>query len=272
MCALGEKSQQYTTKDEVVMFAKFKMEITKDEFNNQYRENGNELRNTARRRLEANLEKYLLEDGSLDASQVEANWFPSTPSHVFISHSHADEQKALNLAGFLQKEHGVSSFIDSTIWGYSNDLLKKYDDIYSIGETDSTGKILTYNYEKRNQSTAHIHLLLQGALAKMIDRCQCLIFINTPNSIKFSDTSISQTASPWIYNELLMANLLNPKRSLSSILEAIQYVSGDFSYPVNLASFVELTYEDLRHVDLLSSSHDNPQQFLNRLYHYKELI
>lgn len=42
-------------------------------------------------------------------------------------------------------------------------------------------------------------MMLNGALAKMINSTECLIFMNTPNSIKAQDVeNENKTASPWI--------------------------------------------------------------------------
>ena len=40
---------------------------------------------------------------------------------------------------------------------------------------------------------------------KMMDRTECLMFVNTPSSVKWSDMISEElaTESPWIYGELL---------------------------------------------------------------------
>lgn len=90
----------------------------------------------------------------------------------------------------------MSSFIDSQIWGHSDQLLKEIDNKYCKNSSDST-----YSYEKRNGSTAHIHMMLSYALTRMIDRTECVIFIESDKSISVSD-SINKTNSPWIFHEL----------------------------------------------------------------------
>ena len=51
----------------------------------------------------------------------------------------------------------------------------------------------------------------------MIDNCECIIFVNTPNSIRVSDElknikdGYQQTKSPWIYHELAMTGMLPQK-------------------------------------------------------------
>lgn len=258
------------------MFAKFKMELAKDEFGDKYTGDGIDLRETAAHHLEIDLNKYFLEDGSLSASRIEADWFPEFDAHIFISHSHADEQKALNFAGYLWKEYHIKSFIDSAVWGHSNDLLKKYDDIYCVDKKNAEGKITTYSYDKRNQSTTHIHMLLQGALAKMIDHCECLIFINTPNSIQFTNKDVYQTASPWIYNELLTANFMRIKspeehRTPGNAAMHLYLLGGKITYNVQLNTFVDLDIHDFQKAATQCET-INPEIILNQLYLNKGLI
>lgn len=70
-----------------------------------------------------NLNKYLLQDGSLDATAIEEDWFPEIKANVFLSHSHADEKAVISFANYLYQEYGITSFIDSIVWGYADDLL-----------------------------------------------------------------------------------------------------------------------------------------------------
>lgn len=60
----------------------------------------------------------------------------------------------------------------------------------------------------------HVHMILNGALMKMIDNTECLIFLETPNSLKVKDVSDTTTNSAWIYSELLMSKYLNRKKPI----------------------------------------------------------
>src|SRR5690554_4012979 len=60
-------------------------------------------------------------DGVLDGSKIIDDWFPSINANVFISHSHADSELAISLAGWLKEKLHLSAFIDSCVWGYSED-------------------------------------------------------------------------------------------------------------------------------------------------------
>ncbi len=69
----------------------------------------------------------------------------------------------------------------------------------------------------RNYTTAHVHMMLSTALTEMLDKTECVIFFNTPNSINMSEEIDSikkneQTLSPWIYHELVMTTVLPSKR------------------------------------------------------------
>ena len=77
--------------------------------------------------IEETINSFGRNDGSLDGSMMQANWFPQIKADIFISHSHKDEDLALALAGWLKVSFGLTAFIDSCVWGYANDLLKMID-------------------------------------------------------------------------------------------------------------------------------------------------
>ena len=143
--------------------------------------------------IEKIINSFIKDDASLDGSKMQANWFPQIKADIFISHSHKDEKLALALGGWLKETFGLTAFIDSCVWGYSNYLLKLIDDVYCRNINRNS-----YDYDKRNYSTSHVHMMLSVALTQMIDNTECLFFLNTPNSIT-PDTIINQTESPWIY-------------------------------------------------------------------------
>ena len=260
------------------MFVTFNLTLPDDAFNeenreeNPYEKKGYKIRDRARDQLHEGLEKYLLDNGSYDASQIEEDWFPSIDdAQVFLSHSHADESKVIRFAGYLQEECGITSFIDSTVWKHSDDLLKEYDDKHCVAQRNPDGSIQSYNYNKRNQSTAHIHLLLQGALAKMIDHCECLIFINTPNSIPYSNNDKAKTASPWIYNELLIAHLLKNKIRIPGAHGLLYTLPGNIFYTVPLHQFTNIDWHDFAEAKRLVGRKD-PYMILRKLYQIKEIF
>lgn len=158
-----------------------------------------------RTKVEETINSFVLTDASLDGSQMQANWFPQINADVFISHSHRDEELAIIFAGWLYEAFGLTAFIDSCVWGYANNLLRKIDNQYCRREATNS-----YDYNKRNYSTSHIHMMLSVALSQMIDNTECLFFLNTPNSIT-PRTVIQQTESPWIYSEIAMSRLIRRK-------------------------------------------------------------
>ena len=155
--------------------------------------------------IKEKLNSFVGRNGSLDGSKMQANWFPQIKADIFISHSHKDKKLALALAGWLQEAFGLTVFIDSCVWGYANDLLKMIDEKYCYQEETST-----YNYQKRNYSTSHVHMMLSVALTQMIDNTECLFFLNTPKSIT-PNTIINKTESPWIYSEISISQLIRKK-------------------------------------------------------------
>lgn len=178
-----------------------------DELYNEFYSAGEELYSDFKNEIEKNLENFKNADGALDGKKLTAEWFPLIKSDVFISHSHKDIDTVLLIAGFLYKTQGVKSFIDSCIWGYADDLLHIIDDEYCLKPSGS------YSYEKRNYSTSHVHMMLTIALTKMIYNTECLLFLNTPNSIYPKDTipgekKEDETLSPWIHTEIEMTKLV----------------------------------------------------------------
>lgn len=147
------------------------------------------------------LSDFIFSENSLDGSKIQATWFPQTNADIFISHSHNDETIAITLAGWLWETFQLKAFIDSCIWGYSDDLLILIDNTYCL---QSSGN---YNYNKRNFSTSHVHMMLSSALSMMLDKTECVFFINTPSSVKPYE-GIQKTESPWIYCEIVMTQLL----------------------------------------------------------------
>ena len=55
-----------------------------------------------------------------------------------------------------------------------------------------------YDYNKRNYSTSHVHMMLSTALTMMMDEAECVIFLNTPNALSTKDI-VHKTESPWIF-------------------------------------------------------------------------
>ena len=253
------------------MFARYNLTLDINQLDDCY-ETGNKIFSAHKNKLEKNLEPYLSVEGSLDASAIEDDWFPSIDANVFLSHSHKDEKLVISFAGFLFKNYGIKSFIDSTVWGYANDLLKKIDNKYCLPEKKPGGGF-SYSYDLRNQSTAHVFLMLQGALAKMINKTECLMFVNTPNSLSYKDINEENaTGSPWIYSELLMADTFPPRNAdyyhimdseMSNLL--LEGYGPNIKYEVNLKEFRKITINDIK-TSANKVKEKNARKILNQIY------
>lgn len=190
------------------MYRGFSVQLKEAKFSNGCYDVGMDIFNNQEASLRADINSYMQlgSDGYLDGTRIQEEWFPTVEADVFLSHSHNNKELAIAFAGWLNSEFGIISFIDSCIWGYAPDLLKEIDDEFcrNVGSP-------TYNYIKRNYSTSHVHMMLCMALAKMIDNTECLFFIDTPESLLISEGVSGVTASPWIYAEMQISNLIEKK-------------------------------------------------------------
>lgn len=169
------------------------------------------------------LAQYITEDGVINGTALKEHWFSISKKDVFISHSHDDINKVIAFAGWLHDAFGLEAFIDSCSWGYCDDLLNRIDKRYCYKP-----KTNTYDYDLRNYTTSHVHMMLSTALTEMIYNTECIIFFNTPQSInmaseldKIKKNSKQSTISPWIYHELSMTTMLQvvEPRRLRAVLE-----------------------------------------------------
>lgn len=159
---------------------------------------------------EKRLMDYLYNDNAIDGTKLMEDWFPEIKADIFISHSHANKELANALAGWLNSKFGLDVFIDSNVWGYSSELLEKINDKYSNKRPDGKGGWL-YTHSKCTLASQHVNLMLSTALQKMIDKTECIIFLNTNKSVKkkvYTDNCINETHSPWIYSEILCTQVI----------------------------------------------------------------
>lgn len=154
----------------------------------------------------SSLEKFLSASGSLDGSALRDHWFPTLEADVFISHSHKDKDDAVALVGWLAERFQLRAFVDSSVWGHVNNLLRDIDDRFCLNEDRKT-----YSYETRNKSTAHVHAMLSTSLTMMLDNTECLFFLDTPNALTTED-AVKRTYSPWLYTELAITTMLRQKQ------------------------------------------------------------
>ncbi|MDZ7551537.1 TIR domain protein [Helicobacter pylori] len=111
-------------------------------------------------------------------------------AQVFLSHSHADINKALEVKDYLEEYLDAECvFIDSLFWDYKDDILNKlaeYDDISGIEDVFT--------------------LILRESLECMIKKCPYFVFLQSKNSVSLNQDLLKITYSAWIYEELRIAN------------------------------------------------------------------
>lgn len=163
----------------------------------------------------------------IDAQKIADHIFPSQDADVFLSHSHADEDKAIELAVSLQAR-GLRVFVDSCVWGYFHDLLHDLSEIYADPKREEYRTV--YNYRDAIDLAAGVHMMLTGALHKVIHQSELFIFLNTSKSIPLEDyQEFDRTFSPWIYSELQFSAYVGnetPKRRLTPAFESYDGSQG----------------------------------------------
>jgi len=182
-------------------------------------------------------------DGSIDGNKMQSAWFPQFDADIFLSHSHADEDLVIAFAGWLKDVFNLKVFVDSCIWGYSKVLQNLIDEKYS---KIADGK---YHYDKVLYASSHVHMMLNTALMQMIDNCECIIFLNTPNSVKPTEV-LDKVVSPWIYSEIGMTKLIKRKKvkehRIKELFEETKTFSGfEIEYNLDTKHLTQLTTTDL---------------------------
>lgn len=166
--------------------------------------------NSGKRTSKKVIDDSLLKNNIWDGDGVREMHFPLQLGvrHIFISHSHDDIEEVKKFAYAIEQVFGVSCFIDSMVWENMTNVIKAFDNVYSLS-TD--GK--SYSYKKCNYSSAHVHTMLATALLEMINDCECFLFIGSKNSTLklnyFRDHS-DATLSPWIYEENTFVKYIKP--------------------------------------------------------------
>lgn len=211
------------------MYSKFNLLISDYFYNNElnkHLECGKRIYERHEALAEKSLEEFIYDNDHIDGTAVKSNWFQIEDVDVFISHSHQDIDKVKAFAGWLYDEFKLKAFVDSCAWGHCNDLLKQIDDEHCKKKGSRT-----YDYNLRNYTTSHVHIMLSTALTEMIDNTECIMFYNTSNAVCLADglqTIEKQkkkvTLSPWIYYELAMTSLVRksePRRTVSSLKDVL---------------------------------------------------
>ncbi|GAA6983049.1 hypothetical protein ID0084_14470 [Helicobacter pylori] len=117
---------------------------------------------------------------------------------MFLSHSHADKNEALEVKNYLENGKNHRVFVDSLFWDYKDEVLDKlaqYDDIRGIEDAFT--------------------LILRESLEYMIRKCPYFVFLESKNSVSLSQRlSHNQvlsriTYSAWICEELRIAHSIH---------------------------------------------------------------
>lgn len=199
------------------------------------------------------LKKFIIGDGiTLEGEALQQDVFP-TDKHqydVFISHSHNDLELVTRLVAYLEKECGLSVFLDSYVWKSADGLLRYIDDKYC---KDTDGK--HFIYKRRNFSTSHVHAMLSMAILEMIDKTTCSIFVESENSLKLSNlkpTTKAVTLSPWIYEEICMMKYIRKRHLIRDSIEKSFSVNEglEIAHAVDISKLFPISVAQLRALDL----------------------
>ncbi len=202
-----------------------------NQYFNKYLSDGQSIYDDHQKHVRECLSDYISTDGVINGSELRENWFSIETTDIFISHSHKDINKVKAFAGWLYNKFRLTSFVDSCAWGYCDDLLNIIDKKYCYKKEKGT-----YNYNLRNYTTAHVHMMLATAIVETMNRSECVIFFNTPNSIVMSDQlsfinskDYEKTTSPWIFYELTMISKMNRVKPIrkTSVLSHTDYKKRD---------------------------------------------
>lgn len=195
-------------------------------------------------------EKILSGKWVIAGDKTESEWFPQLKKHVFISHSHKDEDGALLITGLLKERLGIDAFVDSAAWGCYRELAEC---LYEAAR----GRYISLSSSQkdllRSSATEHAHCMLSKSLIQMMDRCECMFFLDTKASVGLNNigTSDYSTFSPWIYTEIEASRVLRRYKYPRSVRKVINESLRSFA--MDEAPRVEVVYPlNLEHLDRLS--------------------
>ncbi|WRB66905.1 toll/interleukin-1 receptor domain-containing protein [Helicobacter pylori] len=149
-------------------------------------------------------------------------------AQVFLSHSHADKNKALKVKNYLESETNHRVFIDSLFWDYKNNVLKE---------------IKKHHIDVSKIEDAFT-LILRESLQDMIKKCPYFVFLQSNNSVSFNQDLSCITYSAWVYEELKIAHSIRESR-LTPMMESWQAFHGISPFLENLET---ITLKELSHI------------------------
>lgn len=232
------------------MFSGFNLKIDNaffKEYFDAYKENGENHLRCSSKEIKKKLKQFVNKK-TIDGSKLQNAWFPEIEADIFISHSHKDRELANALAGWINSNFGLKVFIDSNIWGNINTLLEEINSKYSGKHRDPSSGIFTYDHDACTEASKHVNMMLSIALQQMIDKVECIIFLNTDNSVTVYDGErMDTTYSPWIYSEIVCSQIIRKKplwnyrsyRNISLISESAHPVGMMYSLMVTYDVFLD---------------------------------
>jgi hypothetical protein len=245
------------------MYKKFRLKNFEEEFKKKdtinykkYLEIGKKTYENSENVIKKKLKEFLNYKGELDGNKIIEEWFSQEKFDIFLSHSHQDEELAIAIAGMLKEKAELKVFIDSQVWGYIDDLQKEIDNKYC----KKNGKQNLYDYNKRNITTSHVHLMLNKALTTMIDNCDFFFFLDTENSLKYdSIENRENTHSAWINSEIEISNIVRirerGKRGIYMESDQLEFKNNAllFSYSPKFYDFIHLEYARVKNFNEYST-------------------
>ncbi len=124
-------------------------------------------------------------------------------AQVFLSHSHADRNEALEVKDYLEEYRDAECvFIDSLFWDYKDDVLNELAECAEYDDNDIS--VIEDAFT----------LILRESLEDMIKKCPYFVFLQSKNSVSLNQGLSRITYSAWIYEELRIAH------SISAISES----------------------------------------------------
>lgn len=206
------------------------------------------------------IESYLTEGMNFDGEFIRQGWFPSDRKFdIFISHSRNDKKFAFALAYWLERTFGLSCFIDSLVWSHYESLQEKLDDFYANKYRSA------YDEKFRYRVYQNIDLMLNTSLMEVMNKCECLFFLNTPHSIQPNKMNQYLTDSPWLFSEISMFNHIEksePSRRRSRAVGFSQANESKILHLVDLSNLTTLNLMSLNKWESLTNEYDHPLDVL----------
>lgn len=179
----------------------------------------------------------------MDGSLLGSILFPEVQNKIFISHDHAEEQKAKYVAHVLGRER---CFIDKQIWASADEILMKVQRKAIKKNADNT-----FPMRELNALASHFYGMLSNAIQRTIAHSKVFLYI--PSSHTEEHDGMMYQSSPWINFELLQAKsvyeLLNPgflkegavqQMNFSDQIKILYQVDDTFMKDVNLEQLKNL--------------------------------